>query len=45
MLICISAIIFYSCSIKIAPEIPLEDFFRKPERTSYQISPDGKYYT
>ncbi|MDP2236896.1 MAG: S9 family peptidase [Bacteroidales bacterium] len=26
------------------PEIiPLEDFFKNPERTSYNISPDGKY--
>lgn len=24
-------------------QIPLENFFKKPERTSYQISPDGKY--
>ncbi|MBK9291816.1 MAG: S9 family peptidase [Bacteroidetes bacterium] len=25
------------------PLIPLEDFFRNPERTSFNISPDGKY--
>lgn len=25
--------------------IPMEDFFRNPEKTSYQISPDGKYYS
>jgi dipeptidyl aminopeptidase/acylaminoacyl peptidase len=25
--------------------IPLEDFFKNPERTSYNISPDGKYIT
>lgn len=24
-------------------EIPMRDFFRNPERTSYQISPDGKF--
>ena len=23
----------------------VEDFFRRPEKTSYQISPDGKYYS
>jgi len=32
-----------------APEkaklIPLEDFFKNPEQTRYQISPDGKYYS
>lgn len=26
-----------------AKEIPMRDFFRDPERTSYSISPDGKY--
>ena len=24
-------------------EIPLKDFFRNPEKTAYQISPDGVY--
>jgi len=28
-----------------AKQIPLEDFFKNPEQTSYQISPDGKYYS
>lgn len=28
-----------------APIIPLEDFFKNPERTSYQISPDGAHYS
>jgi len=27
------------------PSIPLEDFFRNPEKSSCQISPDGKYYS
>jgi len=25
--------------------IPLEDFFKNPEKTSYQISPNGEYYS
>ena len=25
--------------------IPLEDFFRNPEKSGYQISPDGKYFS
>lgn len=25
--------------------IPLEDFFKNPEKTGYQISPDGTYYS
>lgn len=28
-----------------ARQIPLEDFFRNPEKTRYQISPNGKYYS
>lgn len=28
-----------------AKQIPLEDFFKNPEKSSYQISPDGKYYS
>jgi dipeptidyl aminopeptidase/acylaminoacyl peptidase len=26
-------------------QIPLEDFFRNPEKSRYQISPDGKYFS
>jgi dipeptidyl aminopeptidase/acylaminoacyl peptidase len=26
-------------------QIPLEDFFRNPEKTRYQISPDGKHFS
>ncbi|WP_221411500.1 S9 family peptidase [Dysgonomonas sp. 216] len=38
---------FYSCEsgVKHAPILPLEDFFKNPEKTSYQISPDGKYFS
>ncbi len=38
-----------SCQMEKKPEkarlIPLEDFFKNPEKTSYKISPDGKYYS
>lgn len=34
-----------SAKIEKAPLIPLKDFFRNPEKTSYRISPDGKYYS
>ncbi len=27
----------------LAPKIPLRDFFKNPEKTGYQISPDGKW--
>ena len=26
-------------------EVPLEDFFKNPEKAAYQISPDGKYFS
>ncbi len=26
-------------------QIPLEDFFKNPEKTGFQISPDGKYFS
>ncbi len=32
-------------SIMKAKQIPLEDFFKNPDKTYYQISPDGKYYS
>ena len=43
------AVIMGSCNMEKAPmkakQIPLEDFFKNPEKTSYKISPDGKYYS
>ena len=48
ILVClISTIVFIQCTPKIkkAPEIALEDFFRNPEKSSYQISPNGEYYS
>jgi dipeptidyl aminopeptidase/acylaminoacyl peptidase len=32
-------------SIVIAKQIPLEDFFKNPEKSSYQISPNGSFYS
>jgi len=28
-----------------APLIPLEDFFRNPEKTAFQLSPNGEYFS
>lgn len=28
-----------------APQIPLEDFFRNPEKTAFQLSPNGGYFS
>ena len=28
-----------------APVIPMQDFFRNPEKSGYQISPDGQYFS
>ena len=30
-------------SVTIPPKIPLEDFFKNPEKSNYKISPNGKY--
>jgi len=39
----------YGCKQKegkmTAKQIPLEDFFKNPEKSGYQLSPDGKYYS
>jgi dipeptidyl aminopeptidase/acylaminoacyl peptidase len=40
------AFLFTGCKQKpvAVRQIPLEDFFRNPEKARFQISPDGKYY-
>ena len=54
--IALAASVFVSCGgqkesmesehvMETAPTIELKDFFKNPEKTSYQISPDGKYYS
>ena len=30
---------------ELPPRIPMEDFFRKPDMTGFQISPDGRHYS
>lgn len=47
ILIAILLLSFYGCKEKIekAPVIALEDFFKNPEKSRYQIFPDGKYYS
>ena len=47
ILLCLSLGLIVSCN-KVpepAPTIPLEDFFKNPEKSSYQISPDGQYFS
>lgn len=34
-----------ACTPKSAPKIALEDFFRNTEKTAYQLSPDGRYFS
>ena len=34
-----------SKEMKNAKQIPLEDFFKNPEKSSYQISPNGEYFS
>lgn len=39
-------LLFFSCGeTQKVREIPLEDFFRNSEKSSYQISPSGEYYS
>lgn len=46
MVLLCAATIFQSCDgPKKVREIPLEDFFRNSEKTGYQISPSGEYYS
>ncbi|NQT76350.1 MAG: S9 family peptidase [Bacteroidetes bacterium] len=37
--------ILANSSIMAQKQIPLEDFFKNPEKTYFQISPDGKYFS
>jgi dipeptidyl aminopeptidase/acylaminoacyl peptidase len=37
--------LFSNQNVMAQNQIPLEDFFKNPEKTSYQISPDGKYFS
>ena len=41
--LCIAGYTDHSFAIQQTSLIPLEDFFRNPERTSFEISPDGKH--
>jgi len=49
MIIFAGSLLMTSCMnekpIKKAEQIPLEDFFRNPDKTSYQISPNGEYFS
>jgi len=37
--------VFVNSNVMAQKQIPLEDFFKNPEKTSFQISPDGKYFS
>lgn len=37
--------LMWSCASKEVRQIPMEEFFKNSERTSYDISPDGKYFS
>ncbi len=41
------ALILFSCTQEPqkAPQTPLEDFFRNPEKTAFQLSPNGEYFS
>jgi dipeptidyl aminopeptidase/acylaminoacyl peptidase len=39
--------LFFACEqpVQKAPQIPLEDFFRNPEKTAFQLSPNGEFFS
>ncbi|HEY0243990.1 MAG TPA: prolyl oligopeptidase family serine peptidase, partial [Mucilaginibacter sp.] len=43
MLIAVTALILHACKGDKAVEIPVNDFFKIPEKSGFKISPDGKY--
>lgn len=49
MIIFAGSLLMSSCmnekTVMKAEQIPLEDFFRNPEKTAYQISPNGEYFS
>ncbi|HSG68752.1 MAG TPA: prolyl oligopeptidase family serine peptidase, partial [Bacteroidales bacterium] len=46
MAVVVILVVFLSITGMMAQnQIPLEDFFRNPEKTYFQISPDGKYFS
>ncbi len=57
LILIVLSILFFACetktegdntngdSIKTAKMIPIEDFFKNPEKTGYKISPNGEYYS
>lgn len=45
MILAVFAGLMLSTSMMAQKQIPLEDFFKNPEKTYFQISPDGKYFS
>lgn len=41
----LTVMLAFACSPKAAKQIPVEDFFKNPEKSSFQISPDGKHFS
>ena len=37
--------LLFACGKRTCEQLPLEDFFRNPERIAYQISPDGQHFS
>lgn len=45
LIIAAMAVTATACAPKAAPELPMETFFRNSEKSGYQISPDGNYFS
>lgn len=46
-LLIVALALLFACKQQLqkAPQIPLEDFFRNPEKTAFQLSPNGEYFS
>ncbi len=45
LLTCLLGLAACQPKMKTAPQIPLEDFFRNPDKTAFQLSPNGEYFS
>lgn len=47
LIVCLVLFGFAACqpTPKTAPPVPMEDFFRNPEKTAFRLSPNGEYFS
>lgn len=45
VLILLVSVVACQPTLKKAPQIPMEDFFKNPEKTAFRLSPNGEYFS